>query len=129
MNKFRFYVALWMAKLALFTMGILKYKGTNFPGQLAIKICPEFLRYIGKPERIIGITGTNGKTTVANMVIDSLREDGIYPLNNSYGSNIHTGIATALLKDTGFWGKSKKEMAILEIDERAMPLIMPYIKP
>lgn len=118
-----------MAKLALFTMGILKYKGTNFPGHLAIKICPSFLKYIGKPERIIGITGTNGKTSVANMVIDSLNEDGIFPLNNSYGSNIHTGIATALLKDTSILGKSKKKMAVLEIDERAMPLIMPYIKP
>ena len=129
MNKLRFYIALWIAKFALFTMGILKYKGTNFPGHLAIKICPDFLKHIGKPERIIGITGTNGKTSVANMVVDSLGKDGVYPLNNSYGSNIHTGIATALLKDAGIFGESKKKMAILEIDERAMPLIMPYIKP
>ncbi len=129
MNRIRFYLALWMAKLAVLTMSILKYNGTNFPGQLAIKICPEFLRYIGKPKEIIGITGTNGKTSVANMVVDSLKQDEVYPLNNSFGSNIHTGIATALLKECNIFGKSKKELAVLEIDERAMPLIMPYITP
>ena len=70
MGRLRFLIALWVAKLSIVALKITGHNGTNFPGVIAIKICPQFLRYIGKPKRIIAITGTNGKTTVTNMMID-----------------------------------------------------------
>ena len=72
-KSIRFYVGLFMGKLAYRMQRILKMNATYFPGKLAIKLCPDFIGIIEKPEKIIAVTGTNGKTTVCNMLIDILR--------------------------------------------------------
>ena len=41
------------------------------PGTLALKLCPDFLKYVGRPKTIIAVTGTNGKTTVSNLLADT----------------------------------------------------------
>ena len=129
MNKIRFLLALWAAKLSIIALKITKHNGTNFPGIVALKICPSFLKYIGKPKKIIGITGTNGKTTVSNLTIDMFKADGVQLLNNSLGSNINSGISSALIYGANLFGKCKYETGVIEIDERSAPLIFPYIKP
>ena len=50
MKKLRFFLALYMSKLAIIMLKITKHKGTNFPGRLAFKICPYFLKHIAKPD-------------------------------------------------------------------------------
>ena len=50
MSKLRFFIALWVAKIAIVALKITRHNGTNFPGVVALKICPQFLKYIGKPE-------------------------------------------------------------------------------
>lgn len=129
MNKLRFLIALWAAKLSIIALKITRHNGTNFPGIVALKICPMFLKYIDKPKKIIGITGTNGKTTVSNLTIDMFKADGIEVLNNSLGSNINSGISSALIYGANIFGKCKYETGVIEIDERSAPLIFPYIKP
>ena len=129
MSKLRFTVALWAAKLSVAALKITKHNGTNFPGVVALKICPDFLRHIQKPRHIIGVTGTNGKTTVCNLAIDMFRADGKIVLNNNLGSNIDSGISTALINGVNIWGKCRYDSALLEIDERSAPLIFPYVKP
>lgn len=129
MSKLRFTVALWAAKLSVAALKITKHNGTNFPGVVALKICPDFLRHIQKPRHIIGVTGTNGKTTVCNLAIDMFRADGKMVLNNNLGSNIDSGISTALINGVNIWGKCRYDSALLEIDERSAPLIFPYVKP
>ena len=64
MGKLRFLFALWMAKLSVPALKITRHNGTDFPGTLALKLCPDFLKYVGRPKTIIAVTGTNGKTTV-----------------------------------------------------------------
>ena len=56
MGKLRFFIALWIAKLSVVALRITKHNGTNFPGVVALRICPQFLKYIGKPEKVIGVT-------------------------------------------------------------------------
>ena len=131
MGKLRFLFALWMAKLSIPALKITRHNGTDFPGSLALRLCPDFLRYIGKPERIIAVTGTNGKTTVSNLLTDLLEGSGRRVLSNRAGSNISSGISTALLKGCDLLGRPKKEydMAVLEVDERASVRIYPYVKP
>lgn len=128
-RNFRFYLALWIAKLASFTLKILRRNATNFPGKVALTICPDFLGKIEKPKTIVGVTGTNGKTTVCNMINDILAQNGYQFINNKYGSNINEGITTTLLQGSSFFGKAKKELAILEIDERSANKIYPYLTP
>ncbi|MDD6189894.1 MAG: MurT ligase domain-containing protein [Clostridiales bacterium] len=108
---------------------LLGRKGTYFAGKLAIKLCPDFIGRIGRPKTLIGVTGTNGKTTVSNMLNDVFASWGIELMNNRYGSNINAGVASALIESAGISGKCKKDIGVLEIDERSARLIYPYLKP
>ena len=72
MKGIRFYLALYGAKLFTRALRILHRNGTHNPGVLALKICPDFLARMDMPKKILGITGTNGKTTTVNMVLDIL---------------------------------------------------------
>ena len=130
MGKLRFLLALWLAKLSVPALKITRHNGTDFPGSLALKLCPDFLRYVGKPGAIIAVTGTNGKTTVSNLLTDILEADGKKVLSNRSGSNITSGISTALLRGCDLLGRAKSyDMAVLEVDERASVRIFPYVKP
>jgi len=86
-----------------------------------------FLSLIGKPKRVIAVTGTNGKTTVANLITNALEATGVSVLNNSYGSNTATGISCALLASSTLFGRAKKDVAVIEADERSAMKIFPYI--
>lgn len=129
MGKLRFYIALWAAKLSIVALKITRHNGTNFPGVLALKICPQFLKYAGKPEGIIAVTGTNGKTTVCNMLLDILTMDGKRVLNNKMGSNINSGIASSLIYGSGLTGKCRYKIGVFEVDERSALRVFPYMKP
>ena len=105
----KFIFAVMCGKITIKLLRLLKKNGTNFPGSVVLKICPDFLRYIDKPEKIIAVTGTNGKTTVSNMMLDILNDNGIDCTNNNFGGNVDTGISTALLKDSTITGKARKK--------------------
>lgn len=125
----RFILGMLLGKLAYRTQRILGMNATYFPGKLAVRICPDFLKRIQKPKTVVTVTGTNGKTTVCNLLIDILSANGYSLMNNRAGSNTNAGIATALMRYSTFSGKAKKEIGILEIDERSSKLIYPYIQP
>lgn len=128
-KTFRFYVAMFIAKCANIALKILGRKASYFPGNLALKICPNFLGQVDKPKIIIGITGTNGKTTVSNMINDILEDNGYKVINNRYGSNMNTGIATSFVANNTLSGKNKKDIAVFEMDERSTIHIFKYITP
>ena len=125
----RYYLALWIAKLSIIALKITHHNGTNFPGVVAFKICPNFLKYAKKPSKIIGVTGTNGKTTVTNMLIDMLKANGQIILDNNKGSNTVTGIITSIVIGSTIFGKMKYDTAVFEIDERSTRLIFQYLNP
>ena len=128
-KSIRFYPALWSAKLLGFGLKLAHRKGSHNPGALAMKICPDFLKQIEKPEVILGVTGTNGKTTVCNMVNDILEDNGYHPASNRAGSNILGGVVTTLVHAVDWKGRCTKDLAVLELDERSSRLIYPYVKP
>lgn len=125
----RYLIALWMAKISIVALKITKHAGTNFPGIVALKICPNFLKYAKKPEKVIAVTGTNGKTTTCNIVLDMLTKEGYDVLNNKAGSNIASGISTSLIYGMTFFGKEKHKIGVFEVDERSAKRVFPYLKP
>lgn len=129
MEKLKFIFAFLMAKISGPALKITGHQGTNFPGKLALRLCPDFLKHIKKPRRIIAVTGTNGKTTVSNLLCDILEKNGEKVLSNRYGSNINSGIATALIAGCDIFGRQKYRVAVLEVDERSTPRIFPWVKP
>ena len=130
MGKLRFLLALWLGKLSIPALKITHHNGTDFPGSLAVKVCPDFLKDVGKPPVMVAVTGTNGKTTVSNMLVDILEAEGHHVLSNRAGSNITSGVSTAFIRNCDLLGRVKQcDMAVLEIDERSAPKIYPYVRP
>ena len=125
----RFYIAFYVAKITRLLLNICRRNGTQVPGKVALVICPDFLKYIAKPEKIIAITGTNGKTTVSNLLDDSLEKAGMKVINNRLGGNILSGICVSFLMGTGFTNKSKADIAVIEMDERSSLKVLPNMKP
>lgn len=128
-KNLRFLIALWISKAAMFLQKLLGMNASYFPGKLAIKLCPDFLGRIDKPETIITVTGTNGKTTCCNMLLDILTENGYDVLNNKAGSNIDAGIASALIAEASLTGKVSKKLGLFEVDERSSKKIYAYVHP
>lgn len=129
MKKFRFLIALWASKACLRLLRLLKRNATCTPGKIALAIDKQFLGGLTLPKTVIAVTGTNGKTTVSNLLTDILTKNGYRVTNNSFGSNIQAGIASALLEDSDLLGRAKKDIAVLEVDERSSLLVYPYVKP
>ena len=125
----RFYFALLFAKATARVMKLIGRKGTSMPGSWAIILCPDFLGRMPRPKTIIGITGTNGKTTVSNLVEDILTQCGYEFTCNRSGSNVATGVASSLIANSTLLGKPKNDLAVFELDERSAPRILPFIKP
>ena len=129
MKKFRFYIAMLAGKIALFGLKLLGRNATFLPGKIAVAIDKDFLGGLTPPKTVIAVTGTNGKTTVSNLLNSILQANNYTVTNNSLGSNVQAGVATALLEDSTLSGKAKKEIAVLEVDERSSLRIYPYLKP
>ncbi len=125
----RFYAAMAEAKTLISVMQLMGKNATHVPGRKALNMCPDFLDQIDKPDYIFGITGTNGKTTVSNMIADILQDNGYDLIDNRFGGNIDTGIVCSLVKNATAGGHLKKKLAVLEIDERMTLKIFPYLQP
>ncbi|HEX8065582.1 MAG TPA: MurT ligase domain-containing protein [Thermoleophilaceae bacterium] len=89
--------------------------GTTAPGRLLLRLDR---RAIGRLGRRLGggvalISATNGKTTTASMLATVLERDGRAVVRNRAGSNMHWGVATALLDA----GRGPDELGLFEVDE------------
>ena len=71
MAKLRFLIALVAAKFAKFAIKLMGRNASHNPGVIALKICPDFLKLAPKAPLVICVTGTNGKTTVSNLLTDA----------------------------------------------------------
>lgn len=129
MKRIWFYIVLALTKAMIALMRLLGKNATNLPGEVALMLCPTFLGQLGKPDTIIAVTGTNGKTTVTNMLADVLEDNGYDFISNRMGGNVDTGIVSALIRANTLTGKPRRSLAVLEIDERSAPRIYPHLTP
>ena len=125
----RFHLAVLAAKCAQLALRLLGRKATHTPGVVALAICPRFLEIAPKPALTVCVTGTNGKTTVSNLIADALIADGKKVVENREGANIKPGCTVNLLNALTWGGKCCVDAAIFEVDERASRLILPPLQP
>ena len=64
--KLRFALALLVSKCVYYGMRLLGRRASHLPGYFAVRICPDYLRYVRKAKTVICVTGTDDKTTTAN---------------------------------------------------------------
>ena len=103
---------------ALHFVGGLIGKGSSLPGQFALKVCPDVLGRVKLPERVIAVTGSNGKTSTVEMIASILRKSGKTVICNEEGSNQIEGVTTLILTHATLGGKVKGDVLLLESDER-----------
>lgn len=129
--RIRFWLALWLGKTVSIIMKLFGRKGTTLPGAVAYKICPDIIKYLG--EAVSGntviITGTNGKTTTNNLLACILKTAGKRVAFNREGANMLAGITGVFLNNTGFSGKNKAAVLLLEVDEATVPKLCEQVTP
>ncbi len=123
-------VKLGLAKTAsaILTWGlrhVARRPAANTPGLVALKIDPNLIAELRDKmaKGSIVVVGTNGKTTVTNLLANVVEKQGFSVLCNRTGANLNSGIASALLQNkVADWG-------VLECDELWSAKIVPQLKP
>ena len=92
-------------------------QASSLPGKIANTLFPGYIRDHARRlgEGVALISGTNGKTTSANMTARILADAGRDFVHNSEGANLLSGIATAFAR------RPRARFALLEVDEAIVP--------
>ena len=124
MKKILNNLALLVGKSSIFVLNMFNKGGTAFPGRVALTIDHSFLEVINeKCDRIILVSGTNGKTTTNNLINKILENHNV--LSNLKGANMIQGIATTYVRNT----QDHYDYGIFEVDEGSLDRITAYLKP
>ncbi len=96
----------------------------NFPGKIALYVDPQLIAHLrGKLGRgSVCVVGTNGKTTVTNLLADVLETAGQTVVCNRTGANLDSGVSTALLH------ARQADWGIFESDELWLAKILPHLQ-
>lgn len=128
----RFRCAMLAGKLTAGLIRLIdKERGTRLPGVVALKVDPQLLRHIKgvTRENTVFVTGTNGKSTTTNLIAHALLSAGRRVVCNFEGANLESGVVSTLLKQTGWDGRLKGDVLLLETDERFLPIISEKLPP
>ena len=127
MKKLRICLAILACRLSRKLIRLLGRGGTDFPGRLAMKICPDLLGVLAKNVTTVIVTGTNGKTTTARMIEQAIADSGIPYFANRSGANLLTGILAEYAMHSTLSGKCRCEAAVIESDEAAFRHVSRYV--
>ena len=122
-------LAVAACKLTRFVLRKTGRGGTALPGIVAMKIAKNIMAVPAQGMKIILVTGTNGKTTSCNMIEHALSSNGHQCLRDKSGANMLHGIASDLICNADWLGRPRYPYAVIECDEAALKLVVPYVKP
>jgi UDP-N-acetylmuramyl tripeptide synthase len=105
--------------------------GTSLPGMVARRLDPGILADLvgdrGVP--VLAITGSNGKTTTARFTAALLRAAGLPVAHNQAGANLVQGVTSLAVATADLRGRMPPVVLVSEIDEGALPLVAPEVRP
>ena len=117
-----------ISKLTAMLLSLFK-KGSSFPGAVALKLTPNILSKLKLPERIIAVTGSNGKTSVTELIFTEALKTGKLVICNHEGSNQIQGVTALFIKHSTIFGRVKADIAVIETDERFCAHIFRFFTP
>ena len=127
--KLKVFLAILLGRAVRLVSRLVHRGGTDMPGRLALKLCPELLDVLSRDVKTVAVTGTNGKTTSARMIEQAFSDLGLSYLANRSGANLISGITTEFLMNATLGGRPKKDYAVIECDEAAAVGVFPRLKP
>ncbi len=127
------YILILIGKIVLALSKQLKLgSGSTWPGHVAMETNPKFIKEIiaNNPQlRVVIVAGTNGKTTTSKILKQILSTSGLRVFQNEAGANLLNGIASTIISYSNIFGKINYDVAIFEVDERNVSLVLKEIKP
>ena len=120
-------IAVLACKLCRALIRLLGRGGTDFPGRVALKLCPNLLGELAKNVTTVIVTGTNGKTTTSRMIEQSWQDAGISYFANKSGANLLSGVTAEFAVHSTLTGRCKYPYALIEADEAALKFISKYV--
>ncbi len=105
------------------------HEGSVIGGHYALKLDKNILKKIKLPKYVIGITGSSGKSSSTELMYNILTKNGYSVAYNKEGSNTINAITALVLNNSTLFGKIKKDVLLMELDESFMKHVFKYIKP
>jgi len=101
--------------------------GTTAAGRVLLKLDPDAIAELSRrlDRGSVLVSATNGKTTTSTMLSTILGKAGIPLVHNRAGSNMHWGVATALLDA----GRTSGELGLFAVDEAWLPAVADAVEP
>jgi len=104
--------------------------GETWPGELALRLNPQLGLDLKKRfSRVILVAGTNGKTSTAKFLSEALIKHGETVITNRTGANLLNGLVSSALVQLPLFAKTKKPVAVFEVDEYALPEVALFFRP
>ena len=98
--------------------------GATMPGKYALRVDPDLLAHLASrlSEGSVLVVGTNGKTSVTNLLADVMQASGKTVACNRTGANLSWGVASTLLQT------KQADWGVFETDELWIARVLPQLK-
>ena len=124
------FIAVLTNKIITFICKLFRFNGAQFPGSFVYDhIDKNILDRIKHPKITIAVTGSSGKGTTCNLIKKVLIDNNYSVILNESGNNGINGAISLILNNSTLTGKFKKDVLILECDERHLHHIFKKWKP
>lgn len=96
----------------------------NMPGKIALYVDADLIGHLSArlSKGSIVVVGTNGKTTVTNLLADAIEAAGMTVACNRGGANLDSGVATTMLQTP------RADWGVFESDELWLAKILPQLQ-
>ena len=130
-NRIRDAAAVDAAKAVEAASRMTGHQGTSITGKAAMTLSPTVLADLAGQVRkaTFAVCGTNGKTTVNNILCAMLEAGGDKVVCNRLGANMLNGITGAFVSMSGISGRLDADYACLEVDEASAARVFPHVHP